>query len=80
MQTNTTQQPAGTSFVAVEGGGETRDGEKLLVTAYAVIWVILMVWIASLWRKQARLHERIDGLETAIDRASQKGADASAKG
>jgi CcmD family protein len=58
-----------TEFTAVESG-EHYSGSTLLVEAYAAIWVILMVWIFMLWRKQASLSERLDGLERTIDRAA----------
>jgi len=67
-----------TTFQAVEGGQEEmRSGGGLLVAAYAVLWTILIVWIAMLWRKQGAVNARIDALEKEIDRAAAKG---SAKG
>jgi hypothetical protein len=64
------------TYAAVEGG-ETYSGSTLLVEAYAAIWLILFAWIYMIWRKQAELGARLDGLEAAIDRAvgaSDKGA------
>lgn len=58
-----------TQFEAVQGG-ETYSGSTLLVEAYAAIWLILMAWIFLLWRKQQSLTVRLDGLESAIDRAA----------
>jgi hypothetical protein len=58
-----------TSFRAVQGGGEMQSGEKLLVEAYAAIWVILFALVLLSWRRQRRLDERMAGLETAIDEA-----------
>ncbi len=59
-----------TEFKAVEGGGETRSGTTLVVEAYALIWMILMTWLFLVWRKQAKLHARLDDLERAIDKAA----------
>jgi|GEM_PF-4331638 len=60
-----------TDFKAVDGAaGERYSGSTLVVVAYAAIWVIVMVWIAALWKKQASLGDRLDGLERAIDRAA----------
>lgn len=59
-------------YVPVQGGGETRSGETLLVQAYIVLWLILMAWLFFLWRKQARLHTRLDELEKVIDRAASQ--------
>ncbi len=70
-----------TEFTAVDGG-EHYSGSTLLVVAYAAIWLILMVWIFMLWRKQATLSDRLDGLERTIDRAAdalEKKAKAKAK-
>jgi CcmD family protein len=63
-----------TTFQPTEGGTETRSGQTLMVEAYAVIWTILMVWLVVLWRKQASLNQRLDGLESAIVKASSRAA------
>jgi CcmD family protein len=63
-----------TSFQPTEGGTEQRSGATLLVEAYAIIWILLMSWLVLLWRKQAALNLRIDGLEGAIIKASAGGA------
>ena len=66
-----------TDFRPVEGSAADRySGGTLLVEAYAAIWLILMAWLVLLWRKQATLTSRIDGLEAAIDRAVAKDAKA----
>jgi CcmD family protein len=59
-----------TGFTAVDPTIEQFSGSTLLVEAYAAIWVVLMVWIFFLWRKQASLAERLDDLERTIDRAA----------
>jgi hypothetical protein len=59
-----------TSFQAVEGGTEQHSGTTLMVEAYSALWVLLMGWIFLLWRKQAALNLRLDGLENAIDQAA----------
>ena len=58
-----------TEFTAVESS-DHYNGSTLMVVAYAAIWALLMGWIYMLWRKQAALGERLDGLERAIDRAA----------
>lgn len=58
-----------TAFRAVQGGGELQSGEKLLVEAYAAIWVILFVMILLSWRRQRGIDERLAVLSTAIDKA-----------
>jgi CcmD family protein len=65
-----------TSFQPVEGGNEQHSGSVLMVEAYAMIWTILMVWLVTMWRKQARLNERLDGLEGAIEKAASKSGQA----
>jgi len=48
------------------GRGESSSGELLMIEGYVFLWLALMAWLLFLWRKQARLHERLDGLEKAI--------------
>jgi CcmD family protein len=64
-----------TEFKAVEGTtGEQYNGYTLMVEAYAAIWLVLMGWLVLLWRKQADMNARIDGLEGAIARAERNAA------
>jgi hypothetical protein len=58
-----------TSFRAVQGGGEMQSGEKLLVEAYAAIWVILFALILLSWRRQRGIDARMSVLSAAIDKA-----------
>lgn len=66
-------------YVAVQGGAETRSGEALMVEAYIVLWLILMGWLFMLWRKQARIHQKLDALEAVLDAAARKPASSSGK-
>ena len=76
----TTAAPAGsgtpddraTTFQAVKGEPEHYSGETLLVSAYAVLWVIILVWVALVWRKQAALAVRLGDLERVIGDAAKK--------
>ncbi len=61
-----------TEFKAVDGTGEQFSGSTLMVEAYAAIWLIMMVWLAFIWRKQQSLAARVEGLEGAIARAERK--------
>ena len=70
--TTATPDSRATEFSAVQGTKEQYKGETLLVYAYAGIWLILMVWLFTMWRSQRAIRERIDGLEAAIDRAASK--------
>lgn len=76
LQTTPPAQPGddrATDFAAVNGDvGDHYDGYSLMVTAYGLIWAIMMAWFFLLWRKQAGLHARLDGLESALDRAEKK--------
>lgn len=60
-----------TTFQAVEGG-EVHSGQVLLVEAYVAIWLFLLAFIALSWRKQARLHARLDDLERVVDLAAAR--------
>jgi hypothetical protein len=68
-----------TSFQAVQGEPEHYSGETLLVSAYAVLWVIVLTWVALVWRKQAALTLRLDDLERVIDHERRRGGDDSTK-
>jgi hypothetical protein len=70
-QTGTAADARNQSFRPVEGGGERRSGEVLLIEAYAVIWAIAFVFILIAWRRQRRIDERVNALEAAIAKASR---------
>jgi CcmD family protein len=54
------------AFHAAEGGNEIQSGERLMVEAYAAIWIILFVFVLFSWRRQKALDERVAALEGAI--------------
>jgi hypothetical protein len=60
-----------TTFQAVEGNkGEQYSGAVLLVSAYAILWVVLFAWIALVWRKQIALDARLRDLQRVVDQAA----------
>ena len=61
-----------TTFQAVKGEPEHYSGETLLVSAYAVLWVIVLAWVALAWRRQAGLSTRLDDLERVLDEAARR--------
>lgn len=61
-----------TSFQPVEGGSELQSGERLLVEAYAIIWLLLFGFLWLSWRRQRRIDQRIDLLERALAEARSK--------
>jgi hypothetical protein len=66
-----------TSFRPVEGGDQMQSGEKLLVEAYAAIWVIVFVMILLSWRRQKQIDARTAALAGAVAKAreaDEKGA------
>ena len=62
------------AFRSVQGGPELQSGEKLLVEAYAAIWLILMGLLLLSWRRQSKLDERLSLLERALAKARERGA------
>ena len=72
MPSASTPDDRATSFQAVKGEPEHYSGETLLVSAYAVLWVIVLLWVALVWRKQAALALRLDDLERVINDAAKK--------
>ncbi len=70
-QESQTPNDRATTFQAVQGNaGEQYSGTTLLVTAYAVLWIVLFAWIALVWRKQRALAARLDDLEHVLDKAA----------
>jgi hypothetical protein len=69
---STSPNDRATTFQAVKGEPEHYSGEVLLVSAYAVLWVIVLAWVALAWRKQAGLSSRLDDLEQILDVAARK--------
>jgi CcmD family protein len=63
-----------TAFRPVEGGTEMQSGEKLLVEAYAAIWIILFAFVLISWRRQRRIDERVASLEAAVEAARREEA------
>jgi hypothetical protein len=69
--TQETPNDRATTFQAVQGGeSEHYSGEVLLVSAYAIVWVVLLAWVGILWRKQSALTTRLDDLERVLDKAA----------
>lgn len=62
-----------TTFRAVEGGTQMQSGEKLLVEAYAAIWIIAMIFLVSIFRRQKRIDARMASLELALEKARDRG-------
>jgi hypothetical protein len=58
-----------TSFRPVAGGNELQSGEKLLVEAYAAIWIILLAMVLFSWRRQRGMDDRMNMLDAAIAKA-----------
>jgi CcmD family protein len=67
--TTTGAEDRSTAFRPVQAGNEMQSGEKLLVEAYAAIWVILFAMVLLSWRRQRHLDDRMSTLEAAIDKA-----------
>jgi CcmD family protein len=62
----TTSEQRSTAFRSVQGGESMQSGEKLLVEAYAVIWVLVFGMLLFSWRRQKKMDERIADLEKAV--------------
>ena len=67
--TTTTTDDRSTAFRPVEGGTEMQSGVKLLVEAYAAIWIILFALVLLSWRRQRGLDDRMGVLSAAIEKA-----------
>lgn len=58
-----------TEFVADQGGGEGTSASSLLVSAYVVMWVLLLGFLFMSWRRQQRIESRLTELDKALARA-----------
>jgi CcmD family protein len=61
--------PDDSGFHASSGGAEMQSGERLLVEAYAAIWLIVLVFVFVMWRRTRALEDRIESLADAIKAA-----------
>jgi CcmD family protein len=68
-----TSDDRSTAFRPVEGGTEMQSGEKLLVEAYAAIWLLTMIFLVSIFRRQKRIDARMASLEVALEKARVRG-------
>ena len=56
------------AFHAVEGPGESVNGGKLLIAAYAFVWLIVFLLIVRTYRKQTQTAADLDRLEASLKR------------
>lgn len=61
-----------TSFQAVQGSHDLQSGERLLVEAYAVLWIILFVFLVLTTRRQRAIDARIEDLQEELKRARKE--------
>ncbi len=57
----------------VSGGAETTSAASLLITAYLLMWALLIGFVFMSWRRQARVENRISELEKALAAGGAKG-------
>lgn len=67
-----TPEGRSTEFVAVSGGAETTSAEVVLVTAYALMWIAVLVFIFLTWKKQNLLATRLVELHEKLRAAQPK--------
>jgi CcmD family protein len=68
-ETSTSEGTPSQEFRPVEGGGDTKSGEMLLVQAYAIIWLLAFGLIVFSIRKQRKLDDRIARLQEDLAKA-----------
>ncbi len=66
--TSSAAAPDPNAFHPAEGGNEIQSGERLMVEAYAAIWIIVFAFVLFSWRRQKALDARVAALEGAIAR------------
>jgi hypothetical protein len=55
---------------------EAHSGVRLLVAAYAAIWLIMAAFVALMWVKQRRTAHKLDALDRSIAKAAENPDDA----
>jgi hypothetical protein len=66
-----TVEARSTEFKPVTGGpSDTSSAEALLVTAYVLMWAILMGFLFVTFRRQAAVDKRLGELERALPKRS----------
>lgn len=70
--TTTAPDDRSTTFRPVQSG-EMQSGEKLLVEAYAAIWLLVFALVFATFRKQRKMDQRIQALEESIEKARRQG-------
>ena len=61
QQARTTQPPAKDEFVPVSDADvEQLPAAPLVMTAYAVAWIVIFVYLWSIWRRLSRVEREID--------------------
>ncbi|HEY6078005.1 MAG TPA: hypothetical protein VIW29_04345 [Polyangiaceae bacterium] len=62
-----TPEERSTEFKPVTGGPtETSSAEALLITAYVLMWAILMGFLFQTFRRQAAVDKRLGDLERSV--------------
>lgn len=58
------------TYQAQDGAGESVPGGQLLVAAYAIAWVVVLLFVVHVFRRQSAVARRVDALETQIRKRS----------
>jgi hypothetical protein len=61
-----------TEFRAMTNEPEHYSGTILLVSAYAILWALLVAWLGVMWRRQTKLGARMHDLERALETATER--------
>jgi hypothetical protein len=67
-----TPEARSTEFVPVQGGNEGQSAEGLLVAAYLLMWAALIGFVWLTWRRQTRIEERVEALDSRLRKVSEK--------
>lgn len=67
------------TFRAVTGQGETVPGGQLLIAAYAMVWLLVMLMIVRIFRRQNRTARDLASLEATIAQARDRKAPVKAR-
>ncbi len=62
--------PAGDYQPYVPPASEAVSAPLFVVIAYAAIWVVLVIFLASVWRRQRRVEQELRDLEQRLERTA----------
>jgi CcmD family protein len=55
-----------TTFTGAPASGESVPGGTLMVTAYAIVWVVVLLMVVRVFQRQSALAKKVEELEADV--------------